>query len=497
MPDYILALDQGTSSSRAILFNREGASVGQASCEFPQIYPQPGWVSHDPEAIWSSQVESARRVLSTAQVGAEEIAAIGITNQRETTIVWDRATGRAINDAVVWQCRRTAEICEDLRERGLESEVRTRTGLLIDAYFSGSKVRWLLDHSGDGITERAERGELAFGTVDSWLVHKLTSGRAHIIDATNASRTMLYNLRDGGWDDRMLAELAISRTLLPQVVDSSGVVAETDPSVFGRAIPIAGIAGDQQAALFGQGCFEAGETKNTYGTGCFILQHTGDTPAFSEHGLLTTVASRIGGKQLFAVEGSIFIAGAAVQWLRDGLGIIKSAEESESLAASVLSSDGVYVVPAFAGLGAPHWDMYARGTIVGITRGTTAAHITRATLESIALQTLDVVELMERETGARMPELRVDGGAVGNDLLMQIQADVLQRPVVRCATAETTALGAAYLAGLAVGVWRDEDELRKIWRADRTFEPTMPSTERDALVEGWRRAVERAKGWAA
>ena len=496
MPTYILALDQGTSSSRAILFDREGRPVAQASREFPQIYPQPGWVSHDPEAIWSSQLEAAQQVISDTNTAASDIAAIGITNQRETTIVWDRATGRAIGDAVVWQCRRTADICEDLRARGLDAEVRARTGLLIDAYFSGTKVRWLLDHAGEHAQRRAEAGELAFGTVDSWLLHKLTGGRVHAIEATNASRTMLYNLRDGGWDDRMLDELAIPRAMLPQIVDSSGVVAETDASLFGAALPIAGIAGDQQAALFGQGCFEAGAAKNTYGTGCFILQHTGDAPVFSSNGLLTTVASRIDGKQWYAVEGSIFIAGAAVQWLRDGLGIIKRAADSEPLARSVASSDGVYVVPAFAGLGAPHWDMYARGTIVGITRGTTAAHITRATLESIALQTLDVVELMERETGARMPELRVDGGAVANDLLMQIQADVLQRPVVRCAIAETTALGAAYLAGLAAGFWRDTDEIRSIWRADRTFEPRMTPSERDVLVEGWRRAVDRAKGWA-
>ena len=497
MPQYILALDQGTSSSRAILFDHNGAPTAQASREFPQIYPQPGWVSHDPEAIWTSQLESAKQLLNDTRTSPDDIAAIGITNQRETTLVWDRTTGRAINDAVVWQCRRTADICEDLRARGLEPEVRSRTGLLIDAYFSGTKIRWLLDNSGDGIAARAHRGELAFGTVDSWLINKLTAGREHVIDATNASRTMLYNLRDGDWDERMLTELAIPRAMLPTIVDSSGVIAETEPSIFGRAIPIAGIAGDQQAALFGQGCFSAGAAKNTYGTGCFILQHTGDSPVFSQNGLLTTVASRIGGKQQFAVEGSIFIAGAAVQWLRDGLGFFKTAAESEALAASVPSSEGVYIVPAFAGLGAPHWDMYARGTIVGITRGTTAAHITRATLEAIALQTLDVVELMERETGIRMPELRVDGGAVSNNLLMQIQADVLQRPVVRCATAETTALGAAYLAGLAVGFWRDRDEISAIWRADRTFEPQMPLSERDALVDGWRRAVDRAKGWAS
>ena len=431
-----------------------------------------------------------------AGVDAGEIAAIGITNQRETTIVWDRASGRAINDAVVWQCRRTAAICEELRARGLEAEVRARTGLLIDAYFSGTKVRWLLDHSGADMQARAEAGELAFGTVDSWLIWKLTGGRRHVIDATNASRTMLYNLRDGAWDDRMLAELRIPRAMLPEVVDSSGVVAETDPAIFGRALPIAGIAGDQQAALFGQGCVTAGSAKNTYGTGCFILQHTGGEPVFSEAGLLTTVASRIGGKQQYAVEGSIFIAGAGVQWLRDGLGIIKTAGESEALAASVPDSGGVYVVPAFSGLGAPHWDMYARGTIVGITRGTTGAHITRAMLEAIALQTLDVVELMERETGIRIPELRVDGGAVANDLLMQIQADVLQRPVVRAATPETTASGAAYLAGLGTGFWRDIASIPAIGRTGGVFEPTMQAGRRDALVEGWRRAVERAKGWA-
>ncbi len=497
MPDYILALDQGTSSSRAVLFDRQARIVAQAASEFPQIYAQPGWVAHDPESIWTSQLDAARRTLASARATASDVAAIGITNQRETTIVWDRTTGRAINDAVVWQCRRTAAICEALRSRGLEAEVRARTGLLIDAYFSGTKVRWLLDNSGDPAEtrRRAARGELAFGTVDTWLVHKLSAGPAHVIDATNASRTMLYNLREGRWDERMLAELDIPPTILPAVVDSSGVAAETDPHIFGRAIPIAGIAGDQQAALFGQACFQAGSAKNTYGTGCFILQHTGERPVFSDSGLLTTVASRIGGEQCFAVEGSVFIAGAAVQWLRDGLGIIKTPAESERLASSVPSSEGVYVVPAFAGLGAPHWDMYARGTIVGITRGTMAAHIARATLDAIALQTLDVVELMERETGVRMPELRVDGGAVANNLLMQIQADVLQRPVVRAATAETTALGAAFLAGLAVAFWKDTRELAEMARSGGRFEPKMPAAVRDALVEGWRRAVGRAKGW--
>ena len=497
MSKYILALDQGTSSSRAILFDHDGAPVGQAGFEFPQIFPQPGWVSHDPQAIWNSQINSVNKLLAETDATVRDIAAIGITNQRETTIVWDRGTGRAINDAVVWQCRRTADICEDLRARGLEDEVRSRTGLLIDAYFSGTKVRWLLDNSGDGMQARAEAGKLAFGTVDSWLINKLTAGETHVIDATNASRTMLYNLRDGAWDEHMLEALNIPPAILPTVVDSSGLVAETEPAIFGLPIPIAGIAGDQQAALFGQGCFEAGSAKNTYGTGCFILQHTGDQPVFSQNGLLTTVASRIDGKQQFALEGSIFIAGAAVQWLRDGLGIIKNAADSQALAASVPSSDGVFVVPAFAGLGAPHWDMYARGTIVGITRGTTAAHITRATLESIALQTLDVVEAMEAETGVRMTELRVDGGAVANELLMQMQADVLDRPVVRAATPETTALGAAYLAGLAVGFWKDQAEIGQIWRSGGSFEPRMPASERETLIDGWRRAVERAKGWAA
>src|SRR5581483_1694385 len=462
MPQYVLALDQGTSSSRAIVFDREARIVAQASRELPQIYPQPGWVSQDPEAIWSTQLDAAREAIAQARIGAREIAAIGITNQRETTVVWERASGRAIGDAIVWQCRRTAGICEELRARGLDAEVRARTGLLIDAYFSGTKVRWLLDDA--RAQERAERGELAFGTVDSWLVHRLTGGRAHVIDATNASRTMLYNLREGTWDPVMLDALRIPRAVLPSVVDSSGMAAETDGALFGAPVPIAGIAGDQQAALFGQACFAPGSAKSTYGTGCFILQHTGERVVASDSGLLTTVAAQIDGRRSYALEGAVFVAGAAVQWLRDGLGIIESAADSEALAASVPSSDGVYVVPAFTGLGAPHWDMYARGTIAGITRGTTKAHIARATLESIALQTLDVVEVMERETGVVMPELRIDGGAVQNDLLMQIQADVLQRPVVRAATAETTALGAAFLAGLAVGFWKHQRDLAALAR---------------------------------
>jgi glycerol kinase len=496
MPPYILALDQGTSSSRAILFDHGAHPVAQASVEFPQIYPRPGWVSHDPQAIWASQLEAAQRALEAAGASAGDLAAVGITNQRETTLLWERDTGRPVGDAVVWQCRRTAPLCDELRARGLEPEVRARTGLVIDAYFSGTKLRWLLDNAGEGLHRRAEAGELAFGTVDSWLIWNLTGGRTHVIDATNAARTMLFNLRDGDWDERMLGVLRIPRAVLPRVVDSSGAVAETSPAVFGAPVPIAGIAGDQQAALFGQACWSAGQAKNTYGTGCFLLQHTGDAPVASEGGLLTTVASRIAGRDAFALEGSIFIAGAAVQWLRDGLGIISTAAESEALARSVVSSDGVYVVPAFAGLGAPHWDMYARGAIVGITRGTTAAHIARATLESIALQTLDVVELMERESGVAIPELRVDGGAVANDLLMQIQADILQRPVERAAVAETTALGAAMLAGLGVGFWSGRDELAALHASGGRFEPKMPREQRAALVLGWRRAVERAKGWA-
>ena len=498
MPDFILALDQGTSSSRAILFDHRASPVAQASVEFPQIYPQPGWVSHDPEAIWSSQLEAAKGSIAHARVKPADIAAIGITNQRETTIVWDRATGRAVDDAVVWQCRRTAGICEDLRARGLEPEVRARTGLLIDAYFSGTKVRWLLDHAPKRDTDagtmqqRAEAGDLALGTVDSWLIHKLTSGREHVIDATNASRTMLYNLRDGDWDDRMLAELCIPRAMLPRVVDSSGVVAETDPSIFGSAMPIAGIAGDQQAALFGQACFEAGSAKNTYGTGAFILQHTGELPVFSDAGLLTTVASRIAGVQRFALEGSIFIAGAAVQWLRDGLGIIKTAAESEPLAASVQSSEGVYVVPAFAGLGAPHWDMYARGAITGLTRGVTRAHLVRATLESLAYQTRDVVETMQAESRRAVTTMRVDGGASANNFLMQFQADVLGAPVDRPKVIETTALGAAFLAGLGTGLWK-QAELDRVRAADRVFKPKMSPSTRVALYEGWKEAVQRVR----
>jgi glycerol kinase len=495
MPRYILALDQGTSSSRAVLFDEQGAPVAQEQREFPQIYPQAGWVEHDPEAIWSSQIESAQALVSNAGASLDQIAAIGITNQRETTVVWERATGKPIANAIVWQCRRTAAMCDELRRQGLEPLVRERTGLVIDAYFSATKVRWLLDNVPDA-QRRAEAGELAFGTVDSWLIYRLTGGRVHVTDATNASRTMLFNLHPpkADWDGELVRRFNIPASMLPEVVDSSGVIAESEASLFGASIPIAGVAGDQQAALFGQACFRPGDAKNTYGTGSFLLMHTGDTPPTSDK-LLATVASRIAGKLQYALEGSIFVTGAAVQWLRDGLGFFDDASEIEALASSVESSDGVYLVPAFVGLGAPHWDPYARGAIFGLTRGSTRAHIARATLEAIAFQTRDVLDEMERETGIRLESLRADGGASRNDLLMQIQADVLGRPVVRSAIPETTALGAAYLAGLGVGMWKGIDEITP--RADNTFEPRLSREERDQRYAGWQRAIERTKGWAA
>jgi len=494
MSRYILSLDQGTSSSRAVLFDDTGASVAEVSHAFPQIYPRPGWVEHDPEQIWDSQLAAARDALKKAGVKASQVAAIGIANQRETTIVWERASGRPVYNAIVWQCRRTADMCDNMRRRGLEPLIREKTGLVIDAYFSASKLRWIL-RSVLETRERAERGELAFGTVDSWLAYRLSGGAVHVTDATNASRTMLYNLREGRWDPDLLREFEIPESMLPRVSPSSGVVGTAARSLLGAEVPIAGLAGDQQAALFGQSCFRPGMAKNTYGTGSFVLLHTGGQPAASQS-LLATVASQIGETVSYALEGSIFVTGAAVQWLRDGLGIIENSDQSESLAASVDSSDGVYVVPAFVGLGAPHWDQYARGAILGITRGTTRAHIARATLESIAFQTRDVVEAMERESGVAVPELRVDGGAARNNLLMQIQADILGRPVVRAAVVETTALGAAFLAGLGVGVWSGTDELARLWRADRTFDPEMPEGQCEALYSRWKRALERAKGWA-
>ncbi|MCH8160881.1 MAG: glycerol kinase GlpK [Chloroflexi bacterium] len=494
MAKHVLALDQGTSSSRAVLYDEAGVAVAVEQREFPQIYPQAGWVEHDPEQIWRSQLECARDVLRVSGVRLEDVAGIGITNQRETAIVWERATGRPIANAIVWQCRRTAERCDELRRAGVEAKVRERTGLLLDAYFSATKVEWLLENV-PGARAKAEAGELAFGTVDSWLIYKLTGGRMHVTDATNASRTMLFGLH-GEWDTELLETFGIPESMLPEVVDSSGVVAETDPELFGASIPIAGIAGDQQAALFGQACFHSGDAKNTYGTGSFLLLHTGETPATPDK-MLATVASRIGGRLQYALEGSIFVTGAAVQWLRDGLGFFDDVAQIEALAGSVESSDGVYLVPAFVGLGAPHWDPYARGTILGLTRGSTKAHISRATLEAIAFQTRDVVEALEAESGTRLDVLRADGGASRNDLLMQIQADVLGRPIMRSAAAEATALGAAYLAGLAVGVWRGLDELAALATFDRTFEPAMSAAQRDELYGGWLRAVERAKGWAS
>jgi glycerol kinase len=492
MRKYVLALDQGTSSSRAVLVDEDGAIVASEQREFPQIYPQAGWVEHAPEEIWSSQLATAQEVLRSANVSVDEVAGIGITNQRETAVVWDRATGAPIANAIVWQCRRTAEMCASLKTQGVEPLVRERTGLLIDAYFSATKVGWLLDHV-PGARKKAEAGDLAFGTVDSWLIYKLTEGRVHATDATNASRTMLFSLA-GAWDQDLLDVFGVPRSMMPDVVDSSGVFAESNPSLFGKTLPIAGIAGDQQAALFGQAAFNSGDAKNTYGTGSFLLMHTGDVAAEPKD-LLATVASRIDGQLRYALEGSIFVTGAAVQWLRDGLGFIKDAADVEALATTVDSSDGVYLVPAFVGLGAPHWDAEARGTITGLTRGSTRGHIARATLEAIAYQTRDVVEVLEAESGTRLEALRADGGASRNDLLMQIQADMLGRPIIRSAQVETTALGAAYLAGLATGVWSGLDELLEKVASDRTFEPAISEDERETRYRGWLKAVERAKGW--
>ena len=496
MNDYVLALDQGTTSSRAILFDRQGQPVASAGHPIRQIYPQSGWVEHDPQEIWQSQLTSAREALAAAGVRASQVAAIGITNQRETTILWDRQTGEPLTNAIVWQCRRTAPLCQELKARGLEPSFRQKTGLVIDPYFSGTKVAWMLDNI-PGARARAERGQILFGTVDCWLLYKLTGGRVHATDYSNASRTLMFNISRLAWDDDILSELAVPSSLLPAVLPSCGVFGEAEPSLLGAALPIGGIAGDQQAALFGQACFQVGMGKNTYGTSCFVLMNVGHDSLPLGSSLITTIAWGLGQGVEYALEGSIFIGGAAVQWLRDGLGLIATAAESEAVAASVPSSEGVYVVPAFVGLGAPHWDPLARGTILGITRGTTRAHLVRATLEAIAFQTRDVIETMESECSLTLPDLRVDGGAVANDLLMQIQADILGREVVRPAITETTALGAAYLAGLAVGFWKGQDELASNWRVDRRFEPRMEASQREELYQGWKRAVERAKGWAS
>ncbi len=497
MPEYIMALDQGTTSSRAIIFDRAGAPVSAAQQEFPQIYPQPGWVEHNPEDIWNTQLAVARGALDKAGLKAPDLAAIGITNQRETTVIWERATGRPIHNAIVWQCRRTTLTCERLRAEGFEETVRAKTGLVLDPYFSGTKVAWLLDNV-PGARAQAEAGELAFGTVDSFLMWRLSGGALHVTDVSNASRTLLYNIHDLRWDDEILARLKVPPGVLPAVMPSSAVYGETTPDIFGAPVPIAGAAGDQQAASFGQACFLPGLTKNTYGTGCFVLMNTGHRPTPSPSGLLTTIGWQVGadGPVDYALEGSVFIAGAAVQWLRDALGLIKSAAEVEALAASVPDNGGVYLVPAFVGLGAPYWDAFARGAIVGLTRGAGRAHIARAALESIAYQSRDVLTAMERDAGIRLEALRVDGGAAVNNLLMQFQADILGAPVQRPKVTETTALGAVYLAGLAVGFWQSPQEIAAQWALERAFTPQMSADRREALYAGWRKAVERARGWA-
>ncbi|MEM8909485.1 MAG: glycerol kinase GlpK, partial [Bacteroidota bacterium] len=478
---------------RAILFDKKGDIIGVEQQEFSQIFPQPGWVEHNAKEIWNTQLAVAQAVLRNNHVGADQIASIGITNQRETTLIWDKETGEPIHNAIVWQDRRTASICDRLKKEGLRNYIRKNTGLVIDAYFSGTKVKWLLDKV-KGARKRAAKGELLFGTIDSWLVWKLTGGQTHITDYTNASRTMLYNIKKLNWDQKLLKTLNIPSQILPEVRGSSEVYDHTDPKLFGAAIPISGIAGDQQAALFGQACYEPGMAKNTYGTGCFMLMNTGESPVFSKSGLLTTIAWGINGKITYALEGSVFIAGAAIQWLRDGLKLIDESPDSEFFAMKVADTGGVYVVPAFAGLGAPYWDMYARGAILGLTRGTTKSHLVRATLESLAYQTRDVLAAMEKDSKVKLNTLRVDGGASANNLLMQFQSDILGVKVERPRVIETTALGAAYLAGLAVGYWQ-EGEIQKNWQIDQTFDPQMASKERTRLYRGWQKAVKRSMDW--
>ena len=489
---YILALDQGTTTSRAIIFDREGSIKAVAQQEFPQIFPQPGWVEHNPNDIWATQAAVATQVLAQAGLTPEDIAAIGITNQRETTVVWERQSGEPIANAIVWQDRRTAPMCDRLKARGLEKMIRNKTGLVLDAYFSGTKLQWILQNV-KGARAKAKAGDLAFGTVDSWLTWKLTGGKVHVTDVSNASRTMLLNIKTGDWDAELLELFEVPRSILPEVRSSSEVYGAA--SHFSPGIPIAGMAGDQQAALFGQVCNKPGMVKNTYGTGCFMLMNTGAKPIASKNNLLTTIAWRIGKRTEYALEGSIFIAGAVVQWLRDGLGVIKSSADVEPLAAQVPDTGGVFLVPAFAGLGAPHWDQYARGILAGITRGTRAAHVARAALEGIAYQVMDVLKAMEADAGIRLKELRVDGGACSNNLLMQFQSDILGVPVVRPNVSETTALGAAYLAGLAVGFWADQSEIASQWQVDRRFVPAMKPAVRKKLCTGWMKALERAKSW--
>jgi glycerol kinase len=492
---YILALDQGTTSSRAILFNHQGSIASVAQKEFTQIFPQPGWVEHDPDEIWSSQFSVMAEVIARQNITTKDIAAIGITNQRETTVVWDRTTGKPIYNAIVWQDRRTAGYCDELKKQGVASTIQQKTGLIIDAYFSATKLKWILDNV-EGARAKAEKGQLAFGTVDSWLSWKLSGGKLHITDVSNASRTMLLNIHTCDWDEDLLKLFSIPKSVLPLVKSSSDRYGVTEAVVKHANISIAGIAGDQQSALFGQMCTQPGMVKNTYGTGCFMLMNTGERAVSSKNNLLTTVAWKINNKIEYALEGSIFIGGAVVQWLRDGLQIIRSSAEVESLAATVSNTDGVYVVPAFAGLGAPHWNQYARGSMFGLTRGSTHAHIARAALESIAYQTTDVLKAMESDSGISIKELRVDGGATINNLLMQFQSDILQVPVIRPRVYETTALGAAYLAGLAVGYWSNVEEVQKQWQLDKTFTPTMPAEKVVELMKGWQKAVKASIAWA-
>ncbi len=494
MSQYILALDQGTTSSRAILFDSSGLAVGTDQQEFRQIFPEPGHVEHDPEEIWSSQIAVAQNVLKNSQVAAESVAAIGITNQRETIVLWERETGKTIGNAIVWQSRISDKICDRLKADGLESTFREKTGLLLDPYFSGTKLTWLLENDSE-LKARCQKGEVLFGTIDSYLIWKLSGGKSHVTDISNASRTLLFDINSQQWSDELLEILGVPRAMLPEVVDSSGVVAETAPEIFGKSIPIAGVAGDQQAATFGQICFEPGMAKNTYGTGCFMLMNIGNKPRLSENGLLTTVGWRFNGETVYCLEGSIFIAGAVIQWLRDGLEIISSAGQTESLAVSVEDTGGVYFVPAFVGLGAPYWDAQARGMMIGLTRGTTKAHITRAALESIAYQTVDVLDAMKRDSGIELAELRVDGGATANNFLMQFQADILQTAVHRPTIQETTALGAAYLAGLGVGLWQSQDEIAEKWALDKEFLPQMDQKRTEALLTDWHRAVKRSQQW--
>ncbi len=495
MAKYVMALDAGTTSNRCILFNEKGEMCSVAQKEFTQYFPKPGWVEHDAEEIWSTQLEVAQEAMRNLGVTAADIAAIGITNQRETTIVWDKNTGEPIHHAIVWQCRRTSEYCDSLKEKGLVDKIRSKTGLVIDAYFSGTKVRWLLENV-PGAREKAEKGELLFGTVETWLIWKLTKGRVHVTDYSNASRTMLFNINELKWDDEILAELNIPKSMLPEAKPSSCIYGEADPQFFGGPIKIGGAAGDQQAALFGQTCFTPGEAKNTYGTGCFLLMNTGEKPVFSKNGLVTTIAWGLDGKVEYALEGSIFVAGASIQWLRDEMRLVDSSPDSEYMARKVKDTNGCYVVPAFTGLGAPHWDQYARGTIVGITRGVNKYHIIRATLESMAYQVNDVLQAMKADSGVNLAALKVDGGASANNLLMQMQADISGAPVNRPMCVETTAMGAAYLAGLAVGYWSSKEDVIKNWAIDRTFEPAIDEADRAARCKGWNKAVKCSYGWA-